>query len=130
MPKIIGPYTTVKVGHKVKVENDAKPTFKLAKPAPWYYAVQVKEEGNVQCLLMTEAQLDKKKIVMTFDKPTDDLGILVVDGIYIRVVLFDETTNEYHRYRLYKSDIRIAKERASKYPHLCTKIGLFARIFG
>lgn len=129
MPKIIGPYTTVKVGHKVKVENDAKPTFKLAKVAPWYFAVQVKEEGRICCLLMTEAQF-KKKLIDSSDCAPENLGELKQNGIHVTVSLFNEDSNKYDTYKFYKNDIVIAKERACKYPHLCTKIGFLSRLFG
>ena len=129
MPKIIGPYTTVKVGHRVKVENDAKPTFRLAKVAPWYFAVQVKEEGKQLCLLMTEAQF-KNKAIEVIDCVPADLGVLKTEGVHVYVTLFNEEVGGYRRYKFFKNDIKVGKERATKYPHLCPKMSFLSRLFG
>ena len=137
MPEFVGSYNVVKVGHKTQVKSDVKPFIKNAKVAPWYYAIQyIGEDGKPACMLMTEAAFKTGKVVGASSKVDDNpnLGKLVKRGFKYTIELYDEKEDFNQLYEFFANTIKVAIERAAKYPHLCTKVeapkkGFFARLF-
>lgn len=136
MPEFVGSYNVVKVGHKTQVKSDVKPFIKNAKVAPWYYAIQyIGDDGKPACMLMTEAGFKSGKVIgasANCDDPT--VGKLVKNGFKYTIALYDENEDYVSVYEFFSNTIKVAIERAAKYPHLCTKVeapkkGFFARLF-
>ena len=141
MPKFEGSYTVVETGHKTKVVSDVKSPIKNAKSVPWYYAIQyLTADGKPACMLMTEAAWKTGSKSLCDGKelgPADAGKISNIQGVPFKqdIVLYDEVEKRWFAYMFYKNTLKLAIERAKKYPHLCTVLepkrkSIFSRLFG
>lgn len=77
---------------------------------------------------MTKAEYDSAKIIHRGSLKVD-LAVPKFDGCQMCIQLYDENMKSKVYLQFYKNVFLRAKARAEKYPDLCPKISLFAKLF-